>query len=155
MDNLTFDLHGVFLHSLTYTICFICLIHYNNKNSMLMWWFKKKTNAKYKLYLLILNFFQTFYLIIHSLNTWYLNQHYHDIIADLNFQASHILCFNETQIKSVKVECIVALTNHKYFVLSCYDGHDTIMFYDANNTLNIHRKHIKKSYWNYYSNLQD
>jgi argonaute-like protein implicated in RNA metabolism and viral defense len=55
-----------------------------------------------------------------------------------------MLCFHETQIKNIEAECIVALTNHKFFVLSYYDGHDTIMFYDANNTLNIHMKHIKK-----------
>jgi hypothetical protein len=30
-------------------------------------------------------------------------------------------------------ECIVALTNHKFSILSCYDGHGTIMFYNANN----------------------
>jgi hypothetical protein len=35
-------------------------------------------------------------------------------------------------------ECIVALTNHKFSILSCYDGHGTIMFYDANNTLHTH-----------------
>jgi hypothetical protein len=43
MDNLAFDPHGVFRHDLTYTSIlnmlertFICLIHYNQKNSMLM-----------------------------------------------------------------------------------------------------------------------
>jgi hypothetical protein len=35
-------------------------------------------------------------------------------------------------------------SNHKFFVLLCYDGHDIIMFYDAYNTSNIHMQHIKK-----------
>ncbi len=58
---------------------------------------------------------------------------------DLNLQASHILCLNETKIISMEVECTVALSNHKFSVLSCYDGHGIIMFYDANNALCTHK----------------
>jgi hypothetical protein len=104
---------------------------------------KEKTNrleinAKYKLSLSILKNFRNFYLIIQSLNPQSLNQHYQDIIIDFNLQASYILCLNETQIINMEVECIVTLTNPKFSVLSCYDGHSIVMFYNANNALCTH-----------------
>ncbi len=46
----------------------------------------------------------------------------------------------------MEFECIVALTNHKFSILSCYDGHGTIMLYDVNNTLHSHETHKKKCY---------
>jgi hypothetical protein len=97
-----------------------------------------ETKEKYELSLSNLKNFQSLYLTIQSLNIQSLNQYYHDIIANPNLQASYILCLNETQIKSMEFECIVALTNHKFSILSCYDEHGTIMFYDANNTLHTH-----------------
>jgi hypothetical protein len=38
----------------------------------------------------------------------------------------------------MEFECIEVLTNHKFSILLCYQGHGTIMFYDANNTLHTH-----------------
>ncbi len=93
-----------------------------------------ETNAKYKLSLPILKTFWTSYLIIQPLNTWSLNQHYHHVIAYPNLQASHILCLNETRINNMEVECIVRLINHKFSILSCYNGHGTIAIFDKNNT---------------------
>jgi hypothetical protein len=43
----------------------------------------------------------------------------------------------------MEFERIVALTNQKFSILSCYDGHGTIMFYDANNTLHTHETYKK------------
>jgi len=50
--------------------------------------------------------FRTSYLIIQSLN-----KQYHDVITNPNLQASHILCFNETQINNMETKCIVRLIN--------------------------------------------
>ncbi len=104
---------------------------------------KLETSAKYKLSLLILKTFWTSCVIIQSLNIQSLNQHYHDIIVDPNLQASHILCFNETRINNMEAKCIVTLINHKFSILSCSNGHGTIVLYDKNNTLNAHETHTK------------
>jgi hypothetical protein len=156
MGNLTFDPHGVFRHGLTY----IALTRIQTKENLYLFnplqqkkisvdvMVKEETNkletkAKYELSLSILKNFQSLYLIIQFLSTRSLNQHYHDIISNPNLQASHILCLNETQIKSMEFECIVALTNQKFSILSCYDGHGIIMLYDANNTLHTHETYKK------------
>ncbi len=55
----------------------------------------------------------------------------------------HILCFNETWINNMEVECIVKLVNHKFFILPRYNGHGTIILYDKNNTLYAHKTHTK------------
>jgi hypothetical protein len=46
----------------------------------------------------------------------------------------------------MKVECIVAITIHKFLVFSCYVGHDTIVLYDVNDALHTHETHKKKWY---------
>jgi hypothetical protein len=43
----------------------------------------------------------------------------------------------------MEAKCIVTLINHKFSILSCYNGHGTIMLYDKNNTLNAHETHSK------------
>jgi hypothetical protein len=43
----------------------------------------------------------------------------------------------------MEAKCIVTLINHKSSILSCYNGHGTIVLYDKNNRLNAH-KHIQK-----------
>ncbi len=35
------------------------------------------------------------------------------------------------------------LTNLKFSILSCYDGHGTVMLYNPNNTLDTHEIHIQ------------
>jgi hypothetical protein len=145
MDNLAFDPHGVFWHGLTYTT----LIRIRTKGNLYLFnplqqqKFNVDVMAKEELSLSILKNVQFLYLIIQSLNTWSLNQYYHDILANPNLQASHILCPNETQLKFMESKWIVALTNHKFSILPCYDGHGTIMFYDANNTLHTHETYQK------------
>jgi hypothetical protein len=43
----------------------------------------------------------------------------------------------------MKVECIVIVTNHKFWILSCYDIHGTIMLY-GKITHYMHIKYIQR-----------
>jgi hypothetical protein len=69
--------------------------------------------------------------VIQSLNAHSLNFHFKDILVDHNLLASHILCFNETKIRNIdqNKEIKQALWD-KFEILSCYDEHGTMVFYD-------------------------
>jgi hypothetical protein len=41
----------------------------------------------------------------------------------------------------MEVECIVKLVNHKFLILSCYNGHGTIILYDKR--IYAHKTHTK------------
>jgi hypothetical protein len=72
--------------------------------------------------------------VIRSLNAHFKNFHFKDILADHNLLASHILCFNETKIRNIdqNKEIKQALWDKfdKFDILSCYDEHGTMVFYD-------------------------
>jgi hypothetical protein len=90
-----------------------------------------KTTAQYELTLISLKSYCTKFVIIKSLNNHSLTLHFQNILANQNLLTSHMLCLNEMKIKNIH-------TNHekynvisqKFNILSCYDQHGTIMFYD-------------------------
>jgi hypothetical protein len=74
--------------------------------------------------------------IVKSLNTCFLTLHFEDILEDPNLLASHILCLNETRIKNVQLNSkIYNALSQKFHILSCYDEHGTMVFYDDNVSL--------------------
>jgi hypothetical protein len=52
--------------------------------------------------------------------------------VDPNLLTSHILCLNETKIKNVHLNSkIYNSLSQKFHVLSCYDEHDIMVLYEA------------------------
>jgi hypothetical protein len=98
--------------------------------------FQLKTNAQYKLAIISLKSYSSKKIIVESLNTRSLSLHFEDILEDPNLLASQILCLNETKTKNVHLNSkIYNVLSQKFHVLSCYDEHGTMVFYDNNVSL--------------------
>jgi len=98
--------------------------------------FQLKTNAQYKLAIISLKSYSSKKIIVESLNTRFLSLHFEDILEDPNLLASQILCLNETKTKNVHLNSkIYNVLSQKFHVLSCYDEHGTMVFYDNNVSL--------------------
>jgi hypothetical protein len=143
-DRLAFDLTSVIKHGLTYIpLSHICskehsylLSPLTNKTFQVDTLVQEemhrfRTTTQYELTLISLKSYCTKFVIIESLNTHSLTLHFQNILANQNLLTSHILCLNEMKIQNIH-------TNHKTYnvisqkfnILSCYDQHGTIMFYD-------------------------
>jgi hypothetical protein len=57
--------------------------------------FELRTNAQYKLELLILKVLPSEFLIVQFLNIYFLTSRFEDILAEPNLLSSHILSLNE------------------------------------------------------------
>jgi hypothetical protein len=113
LDFLTFDPNGIHHHTLIYTTLFCVkekenlyllapLVEANFKvdkcvsNEMQHF----KTTSQWQLCVPYLQPFKKTHTIIQSLNTRSLSLHFQDIEMDHNLQTSHILCLNETKVKT-------------------------------------------------------
>jgi hypothetical protein len=77
------------------------------------------------------------HVIIGTLNTNSLRQHYQDINHDHNLQGSHVLCILETRIQpSNDVQNFI--NTSKYSYVSIYDGHNLIMMYNTQMLLHFY-----------------
>ncbi len=63
--------------------------------------FRLRTNAQYKLDIVVLKSYCSIFLIVESFNVHSLTLHFEDVLTNPNLLASHILCLNETRIKNV------------------------------------------------------
>jgi hypothetical protein len=70
------------------------------------------------------------HVIIQTLNTTSLRQHYKNINHDHNLQMSHILCFIETIIHNASKDVHKFINSLKYSYISIHDGHGLMMMYD-------------------------
>ncbi len=80
---------------------------------------------------LILQFkkLHNFHVIIQSLNTTSLCQHYEDINHDHNLQMPHILCLLKTRIHHASIDVPTFINSSKYSYISIHDGHGLMMMY--------------------------
>ncbi len=73
------------------------------------------------------------FIIIQSLITRSLKLHFQYILNDLDLLASHILCLNETKIQNIQThQKIYNIILNKLKILSCYEQHGTLIFYNTN-----------------------
>jgi len=70
------------------------------------------------------------HVIIQTLNTTSLHQHYENINHDHNLQMSHILCFIEIRIHHASTYVLKYINSSKYSYISIHDGHGSMMKYD-------------------------
>jgi hypothetical protein len=70
-----------------------------------------------------------FHVIIQTLNTTYLCQHYENINHDHNHQMYHIFCLIETKIHRAS-NVYKFINSSKYSYISIHDGHGLMMLYD-------------------------
>jgi hypothetical protein len=147
LDCLTFDLTSVTKHVLTYTA--LSKVHSKKKLYLLSLllnnfvqvdhlvqekMFRLRTNAQYKLDIVVLKFYCSNFLIVKSFNVHSLTLHFEDVLTNPNLLASHILCFNETRIRNVHLNSkIYNALSQKFQILSCEP--DTMVFYDDNVSL--------------------
>jgi hypothetical protein len=80
---------------------------------------------------LILQFknLHNFHVIIQTLNTTSLCQHYENMNHDHNLQMFHILCSIETKIHHASID-VHNMNSSKYSYISIHDGHGLMMMYD-------------------------
>jgi hypothetical protein len=76
------------------------------------------------------------HVIIQTLNTTFLCQHYENINHDHNLQMFHILCFIETKIHHPSIDVHKFINSLKYLYISIHDGHGLMMMYDIHMHLN-------------------
>jgi hypothetical protein len=76
------------------------------------------------------------HVIIQTLNTTSLHQHYEDINHDHNLQMSHILFLIETRIHHAITYVHKYINSSKYSYISIHDGHGLMMKYDTHMHLN-------------------
>jgi len=70
------------------------------------------------------------HVILQTLNTTSLHQHYKDINHDYNIQMSHILCFLKTRVHSASIDVHKFLNLSKYSYILIHDNHGLMMMYD-------------------------
>jgi exonuclease III len=88
-----------------------------------------RSSPKWELLVPRLKYLRQAYIMIQSLNINSLDKHYKDLQADYNLQASHILCLQETKVKSIfQLPEILTLSKYKY--ISIFDGHGSLLLYD-------------------------
>jgi hypothetical protein len=63
--------------------------------------FRLKTSAQYKLAIVFLKSYYSKNLIVESFDIRSLTLHFEDVLVDPNVLSSHILCLNETRIRTV------------------------------------------------------
>jgi hypothetical protein len=108
--------------------------------------FQLRTNAQYKLAIVSLNSYCSKILIVKSFNIHFLTLHFEDVLVDSNLLASHILYLNETRIRNVHLNSkIYNVLSQKFHILSCYDEHGIMVFYDDNVSLT--KKHDNHIFW--------
>jgi hypothetical protein len=81
-----------------------------------------------------------FHVIIQTLNTISLHQHYKDINHDHNLQMFHVLCFIKTKIHHASTNVHKFINSLKYSYISIHDGHGLMMMYDIHVHLNFFNK---------------
>jgi hypothetical protein len=78
-----------------------------------------------------------FHVIIQTLNTISLHQHYKDINHDHNFQMFHVLCFIKTRIHHASTNVHKFINSLKYSYILIHDGHGLMMMYDIHMHLDF------------------
>ncbi len=71
-----------------------------------------------------------YHVIIQTLNTTSLHQHYENINHDHNLQMSHILCFAKIKIHHASTNVHKFINTSKYSYISIHDGRGLVMMYD-------------------------
>jgi hypothetical protein len=94
------------------------------------------------------------HVIIQTLNTTSLCQHYEDINHDHNLQMFHILCLIETKIHHPLIDVHKFINSSKYLYISIHDGHGLMMMYDihihldsSNTIINDGSKYIVATFY--------
>jgi hypothetical protein len=90
-----------------------------------------RTTTQYELTLISLKSYHTKFVIIESLNTHSLTLHFQNIFANQNLSTFHILFFKKLKIQNIHTnQEAYNVISFFFYILSCYDQHGTIMFYD-------------------------
>ncbi len=76
-----------------------------------------------------------FHVIMQTLNTTFLCQHYEDINYDHNLQMFHVLCLIKTRIHHASTNVHKFINSSKYSYISIYDGHGLMMMYNIDMDL--------------------
>jgi hypothetical protein len=142
-EFLTFDPNGIHHHGLTYTT----LSHVRKKENLHLLaplveanfkvdkcisneMQRLKTTIQSQLCVPYLQPFGKTHTIIQSLNTRCLSLHFQNIETDHNLQTSHILCLNETKVKTQDKSSHQYSNHSKYKSIATYRSQGTMLLYD-------------------------
>ncbi len=94
-----------------------------------------KTTTQWQLCVPYLQPFKQTHTIIQSLNTRSLSLHFQNIEMDHNLQTSHILCLNETKVKTQNKSSHQYSNHSKYKSIVTYGSQGTMLLYDRSIVL--------------------